>query len=340
MPDTILVTGVSGYIAKHVAHGLLQRGYKVRGTVRSMAKGEQVKSDLAATGVNVSGLSFVELDLEKDDGWEDAVNDCTYIQHLASPFPLEQPSDREALVPAARAGAQRVLSAGFAAEAKRIVLTSSVVSMIGQPGKGTHLKVTEDSWTDPDWKKLAAYNVSKTRAEISAWEFARVQGFENRLTVVNPGVVLGPAIGKSYGTSLGLIEQLFAGDFPRTPKASFPIVDVRDLADLHIAAMKVKDAAGRRLIGAGETLWLREIADICRQAYPERGKKLPKGELPNFIVRIAAIFDDRIKAVVSDLGTYHEVDNEYVTDLTGVNFRPAKQSVLDSCAYLIEQGKI
>jgi len=343
MPDTvqdiILVTGISGYIAKHVAHGLLQRGYKVRGTVRSLEKGEQVKTDLAATGVDVSGLSFVELDLEKDDGWEDAVKDCAYIQHLASPFPLQQPSEREALVPAARAGAQRVLSAGFAAGVKRIVLTSSLVSMIGQPGKGSHMMITEDSWTDPDWDKLVAYNVSKTRAEISAWEYARVQGYEDRLTVVNPGFVLGPAIGASYGTSLALIEQMFAGEFPRTPKAAFPIVDVRDLADLHIAAMKVKDAAGRRLIGAGQTLWLKDIADIARTAYPERGK-LPKGELPNFIVRIASIFDNRIKAVVADLGTHHEVDNQYVTDLTGVSFRPAKQSVLDSCAYLIEQEKI
>ena len=339
MPDTILVTGINGYIAKHVARGLLERGYQVRGTVRALAKGEQVKADLAALGADVSGLSFVEADLEKDDGWGDAVQGCAYIQHLASPFPLNQPADREALVPAARAGTQRVLSAGFAADARRVVMTSSLVSMIGQPGKGAHLKITQDSWTDPDWNKLVAYNVSKTRAEMSAWEYARVQGYEDRLTVVNPGLVLGPAIGASYGTSLSLIEQMFAGEFPRAPKVALPIIDVRDLADLHIAAMKVKDAAGRRLIGAGETLWLKDIVNIARAAYPDRGK-LPKGELPNFMVRIAGIFDNRIKAVIADLGTFHEVDNQYVTDLTGVSFRPAKQSIIDSCAYLIEQGKI
>jgi len=219
-------------------------------------------------------------------------------------------------------------------------MTSSIAAMIGQPGKGAHLKITEESWSDPDWKKLTAYSVSKTRAEISAWEYAKVQGFEDRLTVVNPGFVLGPAIGTSYGTSLGLIEQMFAGEFPRTPKAAFPIVDVRDLADLHIAAMKVKGAAGRRLIGAGETLWFSSIADIAREAYPEKGRKLPKGELPNFVVRIAAKFDNRISAIVADLGTFHEADTQYVTDLTGVSFRPAKQSVLDSCAYLAGLGKI
>ena len=340
MKDTVLVTGISGYIAGHVALGLLKNGYKVRGTLRDLAKSEQVKADLKAAGARVTGLSFVQADLDNEEGWADAVKGCVYIQHLASPFPMEQPPDREALVPAARAGAQRVLAAGFAAGVKRIVMTSSLVSMIGKPGKGAHLKVGEDDWTDPEWRKLTAYAVSKTRAELSAWEYARVQGFEDRLTVVNPGFVLGPAIGKTYGTSLALIEQMFAGEFPRTPKVGFPIVDVRDLADLHIAAMTTKNAAGRRLIGASNTLWLREIAEICREAYPKKGRKLPKGDFPNFIVRIAALFDDRIKGVIADLGTFHEVDNAYVKKMTGVKFRPAKQSVLDSCEYLIEQGKI
>ena len=340
MVDTVLVTGISGYIAGHVALGLLGAGYNVRGTVRALDKGKRVKESLEAAGADVSGLSFVKVDLDSDEGWEDAVKDCAYIQHLASPFPMEQPPSREALVPAARAGAQRVLAAGFAAGAKRIVMTSSMVSMMGQPGKGAHMVVTEDDWSDPDWRKLTAYAVSKTRAELSAWEYARVQGFEDRLTVVNPGFVLGPALGRTYGTSLALIEQMFKGEFPRTPKAAFPIIDVRDLADLHVATMTTKNAAGRRLIGAGDTLWLREIAEIARAAYPKKGRKLPKGDFPNFIVRIAAIFDDRIKGVLADLGAFHEVDNAYVTKLTGVKFRSAKQSILDSCEYLIAQGKI
>lgn len=340
MSETVLVTGISGYIAGHVARGLLEQGYAVRGTVRSKAKSETVKAELGASGANIKKLSFAVCDLESEDGWEDAAKNCDYIQHLASPFPMEQPSDREALVPAARAGTQRVLAAGFAAGVKRIVMTSSLVSMIGKPGKGAHMLVTEESWTDPDWRKLTAYAVSKTRAELSAWEYAKVQGFEDRLTVINPGFVLGPALGKTYGTSLQFIEQMFAGEFPRVPKAAFPIVDVRDVAQLHIASMTEKKCAGRRMIGAGDTLWLTEIADIARQAHPQKGRKLPKGDLPNFIVRIAALFDDRIKGAIADLGTFHEVDNDYVTALTGVKFRAAKESIIDSCAYLIEQGKI
>ncbi|HHL43063.1 MAG TPA: NAD-dependent epimerase/dehydratase family protein [Hellea balneolensis] len=343
MTDTkqrVLVTGISGYIAKHVAKTLLDQGYKVRGTVRDLKKTDKVKTDLKAAGCKIRALSFVAANLEFDDGWEDAVNNCDYILHLASPFPLEQPADREALVPAARAGTQRVLAAGFATKVKRIVLTSSLVSMMGVQGKGAHMTIKEDSWSDPDWKKLVAYNVSKTRAELSAWDYAEVQGFKDRLCVINPGIVLGPAIGQSYGSSLDLLVQMFAGEFPRTPKASYPIVDVRDLAALHVAAMTAKGAAGRRLIAAGETLWLREIAAICRAAFPEKGAKLPKGDFPDFIVRIAALFDSRVKAVLSDLGTYHEVDNAYVTELTGVKFRPAKDSIIDSVKYLISIGKI
>lgn len=336
----VLVTGISGFIAKHVARVLLDQGYKVRGSVRDLAKADHVKNDLVEAGANVKKLEFVAADLNDDAGWDEAVSGCTYILHLASPFPLEQPTDREALVPAARAGTQRVLAAGFSAGAKRIVLTSSLVSMIGKPDKGAHMLVREDSWTDPEWKKLVAYNVSKTRAEISAWEYAKVQGFEDRLCVINPGLVFGPAIGTSYGSSLELLVQMFAGDFPRTPRAAFPIVDVRDLAQLHVAALTAKGAEGRRLIAAGETLWLGDIAKICREAFPQKAAKLPKGNLPNFIVRIAALFDSRIKSVIADLGTYHEVDNAYVTKITGVKFRAAKDSIVDSVNYLISLGKI
>lgn len=340
MTDTVLVTGISGYIAGHVALGLLNKGYAVRGTVRALSKSGAVKEALKAAGADISNLSFAEVNLDSENGWGEAAQGCTYVQHIASPFPMEQPSDREALVPAARAGAQRVLAAGFAAGAKRIVMTSSMLAMSGNPHSDDHISIGENDWTDPDWRKLTAYAVSKTRAELSAWEYARVQGYEDRLTVVNPSFVLGPAVGKTYGTSLSLIEKMFAGEFSRTPKAAFPIVDVRDLAELHIAAMVTKNAAGRRLLGASNTLWLREIASICREAYPKRGRKLPKGELPNFVVRLAALFDDRIKAIVADLGSFHEADNEYVTQITGVKFRPAKESIIASCEYLIAQGKI
>ena len=340
MTNMVLITGITGYIARHVALELLRGGYIVRGTVRNLAKGDALKNDLQQAGADISQLELVEADLLSDTGWDAAVRGCDYIQHMASPFPPEQPTDREALVPAARVGTQRVLAAGFAAGAQRIVLTSSLVAMMGQPGKGTYMKITEADWTDPEWRLLSPYDISKTRAELSAWEFAKVQGFEDRLTVVNPSLVLGPPVGTSYGTSLDLIERMFAGAFPRAPKISIAIVDVRDLARLFVAAMLNKKAAGRRLIGASETLWFSEIADVLHTLYPQKASKLPRGTLPNFIVRIAALFDRNTKIVLSSLGTFHDVDTSYVTEMTGITFRPARDTLRDTAKFLEEQGKI
>ncbi len=339
MTDTVLVTGISGFIASHVAAGLLEKGYKVRGTVRNKTKGQRIVDALAEQGADTSRLELVEADLEKDEGWADAVKECRFIQHIASPFPLEAPTDREALVPAARAGAQRVLEHGFSAGAERIVLTSSVVSMIGQAGRSKHMTVTEDDWSDPDWKPLTAYPVSKTRAELSAWAYARAQDVEKRLTTVCPGVVFGPDTYKNSGASLGLLRALLNGTFPRTPKIAYPIIDVRDCASIHIAAMTAKKAAGRRLIAGGKTYWLKEIGEILSIAYP-KAKNLPKGDLPNFVVRIAGMFDDRLKGVLPDLGTFHEADMSYVTSITGVIPRPSRDAILAAADSLIENGDV
>ena len=339
MTDRVLVTGVSGFIGAHVTERLLAKGYDVRGTVRNKVKGQKIVEALAAHGSDVSKLELVEADLGSDAGWEDAVKDCRFIQHIASPFPLEAPSDREALVPEARAGAMRVIEHGMGAGAERIIMTSSLVAMMGQKGRGDHMLIKEDDWSDPDWKPLTAYPVSKTRAEKAAWAYVKTQKIEDRLTTINPGLVLGPDPYKNGGASLGLLIAMFKGDFPRTPKVAFPIVDIRDCAAIHVAAMTAKTAGGRRLMAAGDTLWISKIADILREAYPQ-ADKLPKGELPNFVVRLVGLFDDRVKGVIPDLGTFHEADSAYVSNMTHVIPRPAKEAILASAESLIANGAV
>lgn len=339
MTDTVLVTGISGFIASHVAAKLLENGYAVRGTVRNKVKGQRIVESLKNAGSDVDRLELVEADLEKDEGWSEATRGCRYIQHIASPFPLEAPSNREALVPAARAGAQRVLEHGFSAGAERIVLTSSLVSMIGQPNRGKQMVIEEDDWSDPDWKPLTAYPVSKTRAELSAWAYTKAQGIENRLTTVCPGVVFGPDIYKNGGASLGLLKALFSGDFPRSPKIAYPIIDVRDCASIHVSAMTAEKAAGRRLMAAGQTYWIQQIADILIEAYPN-AEKLPKGTMPNFLVRLISLFDDRVKGILPDLGTFHQADMAYVSSITGVLPRPSKEAILAAATSMIENGDI
>lgn len=338
MTDTILVTGISGFIASQVAANLLDKGYAVRGTARNKTKGQRIVDALAAGGADTSQLELVEADLERDEGWADAVKDCRFIQHIASPFPLDAPNDREALVPAARAGAQRVLEHGFSAGVERIVMTSSMVSMMGQPGRGSHMLVSEDDWSDPDWKPLTAYPVSKTRAELSAWAYAKAQNVSDKLTTVCPGLVFGPDPYKNGGASLSLLKAMFDGDFPRTPKVAYPIVDVRDCASLHVAAMTA-NAGGRRLMSAGKTYWFKDISEILRKAYPQ-AKKLPKGDMPNFVVKLVGLFDDRVKGILPDLGTFHEADAGYVTNLTGVIPRPSKEAILAAAESLMANGDI
>ena len=199
--------------------------------------------------------------------------------------------------------------------------------------------VKEDDWSDPDWKPLTAYPVSKTRAEKAAWDYVKTQKLDKKLTTVCPGLVFGPDTYNNGGASLGLIIAMFAGDFPKSPKIAYPIVDVRDCASIHVAAMTAEKAGGRRLMAAGETLWMSKLGEILQAEYPE-AKKLPKGDFPNFMVRLVGLFDDRVKGIIPDLGTFHKADAAYVSALTQVIPRPAKEAILAGTESLINNGTI
>ena len=327
MTDRVLITGFSGFIASHVAARLLDAGYQVRGTVRDMEKGERVAAALAAAGHDTTKLELVEVDLGDDAGWADAVKDCRYIQHIASPFPADQPSDREALVPEARAGTQRVLEHGFSAGVERIVMTSSFLAMSSRPHKSAEVTITEDSWADPEWKPLAAYAVSKIRAEQSAWAYVKAQGLEDKLTVICPALVLGPDSFKNAGASFSLIESMLSGGIPRAPKRSIAIIDVRDCAALHVNAMTNEKAGGQRLLGTREGMWLKDLGQILAVAYPDL-KKLPVKDMPNAVVKFMGLFDDRLKMVIPYLGVLFTPDNSKTQALTKIIPRPAKEAVL------------
>ena len=338
MTDTVLVTGISGFIASHVTAGLLNQGYAVRGTVRNKDKGERIVDTIAGTGVDTARLELVETDLGKDAGWKAAVKDCRFVQHIASPFPLEAPSNREALVPEARAGAMRVVEQALGEGAERVIMTSSMVAMMGQAGRREHMLVKEEDWADPDWRPMTAYPVSKTRAERAVWDYAKSQNVTERLTTVCPGLVFGPDIYNNGGASLTLIKGLFSGQYPAMPRIAYPVIDVRDCASIHIKAMTSPNVGGRRLMAASNTLWISEISAILREAYPN--VKLPSRTMPNWLVKIAAIFDLSIKSISPDVGIYHEADAGYVSSLTGVMPRPAREAVLAAAKSLIENGQI
>ncbi|WP_420431028.1 NAD-dependent epimerase/dehydratase family protein [Hyphobacterium sp.] len=336
----VLVTGISGFIAKHVALQLLQAGHEVVGTVRSLDKAGDTRDALVRHGIDHSMLEFVEADLTGDDGWAEAVAGCDYVQHLASPFPLAQPEDREALVPAARDGLLRVVRAALNADVKRVVVTSSLAAVMYNPKFKGEFEAGPDDWTDPDWKPISPYIVSKTRAEQALWALLDERNARDKATVINPGLVLGPALDERIGTSLQLVEMLLKGAYPAVPPICFPTVDVRDLAALHIAAMDSPGTAGLRLLAAADTLSMQEAALVLKEAFPAFERKIPTKQLPAFVVRLLAIFDASLKSVTADLGRRRIARTAYVTEKTGIAFRPAREAVIAAAESLMEYGII
>ena len=208
MSKKVLLTGISGFIAKHVAIELLNSGYEVLGTVRNSNSIEQTKKTLQENNVAINNLSFVELDLLKDEGWNEAAEGCKYIIHVASPFPLKVSNDRESLTPAAKDGTLRVLNAGINAGVEHFVKTSSIVCMFRKPNRSNPYTFGENDWTDLDWDKTTDYFVSKTRAEKAAWDLMESKGLKNSLTCINPGFILGDFLNEKNCTSMEYIKQL------------------------------------------------------------------------------------------------------------------------------------
>lgn len=337
MANAVLVTGISGFIAKHVALELLKGGYSVQGTLRSLDRAGAVRKTLAAHGADVSRLTFAAADLDRDEGWAEAVSGCAFVQHIASPFPLQQPSGREDLVPAARQGALRVLAAARVEGVERVVMTSSMVAMMYRAGRPAEMQVGESDWTDPDWKAATPYIISKTRAERSAWDYVSHEWLRERLVAVNPGFVLGPALDGDIGTSLQALGMILKGAYPAVPPVDFPIVDVRDLARLQVAAM-APAVGGRRLIAAGETWSMAQMAQEMRAAHPARARRIPVRVLPAAAVKVLSLFDASLRTLGADLGVRPVGDSAYVTQLTGVEFRRAAEAVRAASRSLIEHG--
>lgn len=328
MRETVVVTGVSGFVAKYVALALLRKGYKVRGTLRSSTKEDRVRNDLLEAGANVDNLSFAIANLTSDDGWEAAAEGCDYVQHVASPFPLDQPRHKEALVPEALGGTMRVLNAALKANVKRVVLTSSIAAMMYRAGRPkTEFHFSENDWTDPEWSGTHPYSVSKTRAELAAWDWVEKAGRE-KLVVINPGVVVGPTMGKDGSTSTEIIKMMLEGTMPKTLPIANPLVDVRDLAELHVVAMELKEAGGRRLIGTSGTLSFGEIAQLLSKEYPELKDKIPQSDFSPFLVRLMKLFVPGVRTIRAEVGIRSIANADYVSELTGVPFRPVEEAVL------------
>lgn len=336
--STVLVTGGSGFIGSHCILQLLAAGHQVRATLRNLKREDDVRSMLREGGSEVGdGLTFVAADLERDAGWSGAVTGCDYVLHVASPFPLGVPKHEDELIVPAREGALRVLRASRDAGIKRVVLTSSFAA-IGYGHPPQQAPFDETSWTDLNSDTLNAYTKSKTLAERAAWDFvAREGGLE--LSVINPVGVFGPVLGPDYSTSIVIIQRMMDGAMPGCPKMHFGVVDVRDVADLHIRAMTHPGAKGERFLAvAGDFMSLLDIAKVLKRRMGVSATRVPTRELPDWLIRIVAIIDPGVRQILPELGKMKNATSEKAKQVLGWTPRSREDAIVASAESLMRLG--
>jgi nucleoside-diphosphate-sugar epimerase len=337
--STVLVTGGSGFIGSHCILQLVAAGHRVRTTVRSLKREGEVRAMLKEGGAEPGDrLSFVAADLESDAGWPEAVAGCEYVLHVASPFPTGIPRHEDELVVPAREGALRVLRASRGAGVSRVVLTSSFAA-IGYGHRPRKAPFDEATWTDPTGDDVRPYVKSKTLAERAAWDFVAREGGALELSVVNPVVVFGPVLGPDFSTSVLLVQRLMDGALPGCPKLYFGVVDVRDVADLHLRAMTRPAARGERFLAvAGDFMSIRDIAQVLKRRMGPSARRVPTWQLPDWLVRIAALRDPAAQQVLPELGKPKNGTGEKARRLLGWAPRSNEESIVATAESLMRLG--
>ena len=337
----VLVTGGSGFVGSHVILRLLAAGHDVRTTVRTLSREAEVRATLAAAGADTGDrLSFFAADLERDAGWAEAVAGCDYLHHVASPFPPAQPKDEDELIRPAREGTLRALRAARDAGVKRVVLTSSFAA-VGYGHGQRETPYTEADWTDPEGPAVQPYMKSKTLAERAAWDFVAREGNGMELAVVNPVGIFGPALNGDLSTSIFLVQAMLDGKMPGTPRLYLGVVDVRDVAELHLRAMTDPAAAGERFLAvAGEAMSFHEMAKVLRDRLGPAAARVPRRELPDWLVRLLALFNPLAREAVPRLGIKASASNAKARRVLGWTPRSNEEAIVASAESLIALGLV
>ncbi len=338
MAGTVLVTGGTGYIAGELIKQLLVQGWAVHTTVRNAAKSE---AGLRARFGHPSAerLRVFQADLQSDDGWAESVAGCTHVAHVASPIPATAPKHEDDLIVPAREGTLRALRVASAAGVQRFVQTSSTAAIAYGRERGEHT-FTEADWTDVTHPDAYPYVKSKTLAERAARDWMAQHGGAMEFVSVNPGMVLGPVDSGDFSASVELVKQLLDGSMPMAPDLGFPIVDVRDIADLHVRALVTPGLANERFLGAGPFLKVIDVAQVLRERLGARGRKAPARKMPDWMVNLLGLFNAEVRGIKGELGKVRNIDASHAHERLGWTLRPVEETILDTAESLIEHGVV
>ena len=340
---TVLLTGASGYIGKHIALQLLNQGYSVRASVRSLSKSDEVRGAVLPHLIDKtkldSRLTFVELDLEKDAGWDAALKGVDVLMHTASPFPIASPKDENELIRPAVDGTLRALKAAHNAGVHRVILTSSMAAVYGCDLPAGKSEYDETLWTDVSHPiGRVPYTKSKTLAEKAAWDYVKNSAPKIELTTINPVLVLGAPLDKNFGSSISVVERILKGKDPMLPDIRFAIVDVKDVALMHVAAITNDATKGERLLASSETYSFVQIAKVLKSIYPK--SKVKTAQAPSLLIKFLSLFDGEIKAVLPLLGKPMAISGAKAKRVLGISFIPVQVTLRDSADYLVKNGFI
>lgn len=339
--ELVLVTGGTGFLGSHCIAQALAAGYRVRTTVRSKKREGDVRAMVSAAGVDAGDrLSVVEADLSADAGWGAAAAGCAYALHVASPFPAGAPRHENDLIVPARDGALRLLRAARDAGLKRVVMTSSFAA-IGYGHGARATPFSESDWSNLEGRDVSAYVKSKTIAERAAWDFIASEGGALELSVVNPVLILGPALAADTSTSLILVKRMLKGEMPGCPRIRFGIVDVRDTADLHLRAMTNPAAKGERFLAIAENfVWMADIAKMLKARLGAAGAKVKTNQVPDFVLRLVALADKEVAQVAGELGILKDATNEKARRVLGWAPRSNEEATVAAAESLIRLGMV
>lgn len=316
MVNHVLVTGGSGFLGLRIVAELLKQGYVVRTTLRSLKKQPQVLDALNENGVPTENLSFVVADLSSDENWEAAMEDVDVVTSVASPMFFGKVKDENEVIRPALEGIQRVLKFADDAEVKRVVMTSNF-GAVGFSNLDQSSVTTEADWTQENQPGLSVYEKSKLLAEKAAWQFMENSETDMELVTINPVAIFGPSLDEHMSGSFETIKYMTNGA-GRLPNIALNVVDVRDVAAIHILAMKVEEAAGKRfIVSADGKITMPEIAQLLKAQRPEVSESVSTHVMPDFVLKMSALFSKRAKEAKLLLEINRNISNQQAKEVLG-----------------------